>query len=109
MPVAKSPDETVFGATANLDGVLYIRVTSGGDQSMLSQIVSLVEGAQVPPRAACVCVCVCVCVCLTHELTYERVSTLQSVVGCCSTRRRASQRGAVAASPRRNASPQTPT
>eukprot|EP00750_Incisomonas_marina_P025097 INCI5320.1.p1 GENE.INCI5320.1~~INCI5320.1.p1 ORF type:complete len:1286 (+),score=208.96 INCI5320.1:110-3967(+) len=46
VPVRKTPGDAVFGATVNLDGALYVRVTSGGDQSMLSQIVSLVENAQ---------------------------------------------------------------
>jgi len=46
VPVRKAVGDTVFGATLNLDGALYVRVTSAGDQSMLNQIVSLVENAQ---------------------------------------------------------------
>lgn len=46
IPVQKNIDDDVFGATVNLDGVLYVKVASAGDQSMLSQIVTLVEDAQ---------------------------------------------------------------
>lgn len=46
VPVHKNLEDNVFGATANLDGMLFIKVTNSGDASVLSQIVTLVEDAQ---------------------------------------------------------------
>ena len=46
MPVAKAPGDEVTGATVNRSGLLLVRVSRVGGASLLSQIVSLVEGAQ---------------------------------------------------------------
>ncbi len=47
MPVEKGPGDEVIGATSNKVGLLRIRTTKVGADSMLSQIVSLVEDAQM--------------------------------------------------------------
>ncbi|KAG7956630.1 hypothetical protein I3843_11G133100 [Carya illinoinensis] len=46
-PVAKRKGDTVIGGTVNENGVLYIRATRVGSESVLSQIVRLVESAQM--------------------------------------------------------------
>ncbi|RLO07560.1 hypothetical protein DYB28_000134 [Aphanomyces astaci] len=44
--IKKSVDDTVLGATMNIDGLFYMRVTGVGRDTALSQIVRLVEDAQ---------------------------------------------------------------
>ncbi|CAK4648229.1 unnamed protein product [Aphanomyces euteiches] len=44
--VKKTIDDTVLGATMNVDGLFYMRVTGVGRDTALSQIVRLVEEAQ---------------------------------------------------------------
>ncbi|KAL6770434.1 CTP1B [Auxenochlorella protothecoides x Auxenochlorella symbiontica] len=46
-PVAKSPGDAVVGGSLNLRGTLRVRATRVGADSALSQIVRLVEGAQL--------------------------------------------------------------
>lgn len=46
-PVAKKKDDTVIGGTLNENGVLHVRATHVGSESALSQIVRLVESAQM--------------------------------------------------------------
>lgn len=46
-PVAKRKGDTVIGGTLNENGVLHIRATNVGSESALSQIVRLVESAQM--------------------------------------------------------------
>ncbi|URE06388.1 copper-transporting ATPase [Musa troglodytarum] len=46
-PVAKRKGEIVIGGTVNENGVLHIRATHVGSESALSQIVRLVESAQM--------------------------------------------------------------
>ena len=47
MPVEKVPGEKVFGATINSNGALYFEATQVGGETVLAQIISLVEEAQV--------------------------------------------------------------
>jgi len=47
MPVEKGPGDEVIGATANKVGMLKIKATKVGSDSTLSQIISLVEDAQM--------------------------------------------------------------
>jgi len=47
MPVEKGSGDEVIGATANKVGMLKVRATKVGSDSMLSQIISLVEDAQM--------------------------------------------------------------
>ncbi|RYG42530.1 heavy metal translocating P-type ATPase, partial [archaeon] len=47
MPVSKKEGAEVVGATLNMSGLLYVRVQRVGGQSVLSQIVRLVEDAQM--------------------------------------------------------------
>nr|WEG90124.1 heavy metal transporting ATPase 5.2 [Populus simonii x Populus nigra] len=46
-PVAKRKGDTVIGGTVNENGVLHIKATTVGSESALSQIVRLVESAQM--------------------------------------------------------------
>ncbi|QNE42053.1 MULTISPECIES: heavy metal translocating P-type ATPase [Hymenobacter] len=46
LPVQKQPGDAVFGATLNKTGAFRFRVTKVGADTMLSQIVKLVEDAQ---------------------------------------------------------------
>ncbi|TKW05895.1 hypothetical protein SEVIR_7G205900v4 [Setaria viridis] len=46
-PVAKRKGDTVIGGTVNENGVLHVRATFVGSESALSQIVRLVESAQM--------------------------------------------------------------
>jgi len=46
MPVEKIPGEKVFGATINSNGALYFEATQVGGETVLAQIISLVEEAQ---------------------------------------------------------------
>lgn len=43
----KTKGDSVFGSTINQNGAIYIRVTSLGSDSALSQIVNLVQDAQL--------------------------------------------------------------
>ncbi|KAJ3706742.1 hypothetical protein LUZ61_010447 [Rhynchospora tenuis] len=47
IPVAKRKGDNVIGGTVNENGVLHVRVTHVGSESALSQIVGLVESAQM--------------------------------------------------------------
>ena len=46
MPVYKSKGDTVYGATINLDGVLHVKVSKVGEDTVLAQIIRLVDDAQ---------------------------------------------------------------
>ncbi|KAL0393528.1 UNVERIFIED_CONTAM: putative copper-transporting ATPase HMA5 [Sesamum latifolium] len=46
-PVAKTKGDTVIGGTLNANGVLHVKATKVGSESALSQIVRLVESAQM--------------------------------------------------------------
>ncbi|KAF3786475.1 putative copper-transporting ATPase [Nymphaea thermarum] len=46
-PVGKTKDDAVIGGTVNVNGVLHVKVTRVGSESALSQIVQLVEAAQL--------------------------------------------------------------
>lgn len=46
IPVDKGPKDTVIGATINKQGYLHIRATKVGSDSMLAQIIKMVEEAQ---------------------------------------------------------------
>lgn len=46
LPVAKEPQSQVFGATINQDGILKIKVTKDGENTLLAQIIKTVEEAQ---------------------------------------------------------------
>ncbi|MEK9201260.1 MAG: heavy metal translocating P-type ATPase [Patescibacteria group bacterium] len=46
MPVDKGPEDSVIGATINKYGSLKIRVSRVGEETMLSQIIRMVEEAQ---------------------------------------------------------------
>lgn len=44
--VTKQPGDGVIGGTVNGSGLLYVRATCVGAQTVLAQIISLVEAAQ---------------------------------------------------------------
>lgn len=46
LPVAKGPGERVAGGAINADGLLLVRATAVGAETMLSQIIRMVEDAQ---------------------------------------------------------------
>lgn len=46
LPVEKSPGDKVVGGTVNSDGLLTVRITSVGEESLLAQIARLVAQAQ---------------------------------------------------------------
>ena len=46
-PVLKEDGSTVIGGTMNLHGALHIKATKVGSDAVLSQIISLVETAQM--------------------------------------------------------------
>jgi len=47
IPVPKRKDDSVIGATINLDGIIRVLVTNAGESSVLSRILQLVEDAQM--------------------------------------------------------------
>jgi len=47
VPVGKNVGDLVYGSTTNVKGCLYVKVSSIGSESALSQIVQLVESAQM--------------------------------------------------------------
>ncbi|KAK3034567.1 hypothetical protein RJ639_033813 [Escallonia herrerae] len=51
-PVVKSKGDTVIGGTLNENGVLHIKATRVGSESALSQIVRLIESAQMAKAPA---------------------------------------------------------
>ena len=46
LPVPKGPEDPVTGGAINGDGLLHVRATHVGADSLLSRVVALVEGAQ---------------------------------------------------------------
>ena len=46
MPVEKAPGDMLFGATLNQNGALYFRATRVGEDTVLAQIIQLVQNAQ---------------------------------------------------------------
>ena len=46
MPVEKGPGEKVYGATLNSNGAMYFQATQVGSETVLAQIIHLVEEAQ---------------------------------------------------------------
>jgi len=46
LPVAKAPGERVTGGSVNGEGLIVVRVTAVGTQSVLARIIGLVESAQ---------------------------------------------------------------
>ncbi len=46
LPVEKNPDDTLFGGTINTNGLLHMEVTQVGKQTVLAQIIQMVEDAQ---------------------------------------------------------------
>ncbi|WP_275399961.1 heavy metal translocating P-type ATPase [Enterococcus faecium] len=46
LPVEKNPDDTLFGGTINTNGLLHMAVTQVGKQTVLAQIIQMVEDAQ---------------------------------------------------------------
>lgn len=47
IPIPKEVSSTVVGGTMNLQGVIHIQATRVGSNTVLSQIISLVETAQM--------------------------------------------------------------
>lgn len=56
LQVTKQPGDGVIGGTVNGSGLLYIRATCVGGQTVLAQIISLVEAAQAYKAPIQVCV-----------------------------------------------------
>lgn len=46
LQVTKQPGDGVIGGTVNGSGLLYVRATCVGAQTVLAQIIGLVEAAQ---------------------------------------------------------------
>ena len=46
LPVVKQPGDRVFAGTVNLSGTILVRVTKTADETLLSQVIRLVEQAQ---------------------------------------------------------------
>ncbi len=46
LPVNRGPGDTLAGGAVNLDGVLFMRVAAVGKETVLAQIIHLVESAQ---------------------------------------------------------------
>ncbi len=46
IPVEKTVGDLVYGATINMNGVLRVRITKTGEETVLSQIIKMVEDAQ---------------------------------------------------------------
>ncbi len=46
LPVVKQPGDRVFAGTVNLSGTIRVRVTKTADETLLSQVIRLVEQAQ---------------------------------------------------------------
>lgn len=47
LPIAKAKGDKVFGATLNQDGIIKIKVTQVGENTVLAQIIKTVEEAQI--------------------------------------------------------------
>lgn len=47
LPVIKKIGDSVYGSTVNQNSVIYVRVTAISNENALSQIISLVESAQM--------------------------------------------------------------
>jgi len=47
LPVAKTQDDKVFGATLNQDGIIKVKITQVGQDTVLAQIIKTVEEAQM--------------------------------------------------------------
>jgi len=47
LPVSKAKGDKVFGATINQDGIIKIKVTQVGEDTVLAQIIKTVEEAQI--------------------------------------------------------------
>ena len=46
MPVYKNIGDEVYGATINLDGIIQVKITKTGEDTVLAQIIQMVESAQ---------------------------------------------------------------
>ena len=64
MPLAKSVDDHVIGGTVNQNGALIVKATHIGGETMLSQIVSLIEDVQTSKVHTGSVTCTILAVCL---------------------------------------------
>jgi cation transport ATPase len=92
--VTKHPGDGVIGGTVNGSGLLYVRATCVGAQTVLAQIISLVEAAQAYKAPIQVCVaagcnhsgCVvgggCCCAMLWCTLQLWLISAICSCLSC---------------------------